>query len=321
MFENPLVTVLIPVYNRPSVVKTIDSIIHQTYSNLEILIIDNASTDDTVEVIRNINDKRIRLVINETNLGQTGSMNKGLKLASGKYIARIDSDDIALPERIEEQVRFMEEHPDYVLVGAWIQYISDDDQLGGVMRMCTTDKGLRFMQTFFCGIHHPTAMYRTDVIRENSIEYEPGISMAEDYEMWRKLLHFGKGLNIGKVLVYYRRGENNDSLKHYDQMVKESLLVRKRVCAELELNTRDREKLDKALALLDIRNKSLSQIIYYFRTMFGLFHRKISKSDQDYGILRRYVFQMSFGTCFFENQRFYAKVLNFAYKQLRKTMH
>lgn len=95
MNENPLVTVLIPVYNRPSVINTINSILTQSYRNLEILVIDNASTDNTVEVIKSLRDERIRLIVNENNLGQTGSMNRGLQLAKGKYIARIDSDDIA----------------------------------------------------------------------------------------------------------------------------------------------------------------------------------------------------------------------------------
>lgn len=317
----PLVTVLIPVYNRPSVINTLESIINQTYQNLDILVIDNASTDNTVEAISSIGDTRIRVVVNEKNIGQTGSMNKGLKLALGKYIARIDSDDIATPDRIAEQVKFLEEHSDYVLVGSWIQYISDSDKLGGVVRTCTTDEGLRFMQTFFCGIHHPAAMFRTDVIKENGIEYDPSISMAEDYDMWRKLLHYGKGLNIGKVLLYYRRGENNDSIKHLEQMVKESRMVRRKVCEELDVNYKMRKKINKALDIAEKNNKSIFEVVYYLSFMISFFKSSINKNSPDYKIIHKYIYQMSYGTCFADSTKLYAKPLQIIYKKLKARMH
>ena len=321
MKEQPLVTVLIPVYNRPMVINTIKSIIDQTYQNLEILVIDNASTDNTVETIRSLNDDRIRLVVNEKNLGQTGSMNRGLKLAEGKYIARIDSDDVAFPQRIEKQVEFLEENPDYVLVGSWIQYISDDDKIGGVMKMCVTDEGLRFMQTFFCGIHHPTAMYRTDIIRTYQIEYEPGISMAEDYELWRKLLHYGKGCNLGETLVYYRRGDHNDSIKHYEQMVAESRMVRRRVCEELKLPTREKQRLMHTLDIAEIDNKGIVEATRYLLFMYSFFVKNVSRSCADYALLRRYVFQMGYGVCFENNKRPYAQPIRKLYHKLRSRMH
>ena len=124
----PLVSVVLPVYNRPSVANTINSVLSQTYTNFELLIIDNASTDNTADVIREISDQRIRLIINEENKGQTYSINRGLELSKGKYIARIDADDLMAPERLEKQVKFMEENLDYGLVGCWVQYITLDDK-------------------------------------------------------------------------------------------------------------------------------------------------------------------------------------------------
>ena len=162
----PLVTVILPVYNRPHVIYTIESILQQTYKNIDLLIIDNASTDNTVEVIRGIKDSRIRLIVNESNRGQTFSINRGLKLARGTYIARIDSDDFALPSRIEKQVSFMESHPDYGLVGCWVHYMNDADKLTVLMKMPVTDKGLRFMQEFACGVYHSAAMMRKSILDE-----------------------------------------------------------------------------------------------------------------------------------------------------------
>ena len=105
---NPLISIVLPVYNRPTVINTINSVLNQTYSNFELIIVDNASTDSTVSEIRKINDERIKLYINEVNKGQTFSLNRGLALANGKYIARIDSDDLMYPTRIEDQVTFLE---------------------------------------------------------------------------------------------------------------------------------------------------------------------------------------------------------------------
>ena len=88
--DKPLVSILLPVYNRPNVIKTIDTVIKQTYEKFELIIVDNASTDSTVNEIRNIKDDRIKIYINEVNKGQTFSLNRGLTLCNGKYIARID---------------------------------------------------------------------------------------------------------------------------------------------------------------------------------------------------------------------------------------
>ena len=258
--SEPLVTVLIPVYNRPNVVKTIDSIVNQTYSNLEILIVDNASTDNTVEAIKKIKDLRIRLLVNEQNLGQTYSLNRGLREATGKYIARIDSDDIALPRRIEKQVEFMENNPDYVLVGSWVRFISDDDKLGMLVKMPTTDEGMRLMHTVSCGMFHPSAMYRTDTIRGNNIEYDPEIHMAEDYDLWVKLMQYGKACNLGEPLIYYRRGNDNDSRRYEDVMGRESSEIRSKVCNNLTCPKQIKSEIKQIILLERKEKKSISEV-------------------------------------------------------------
>lgn len=160
--NNPLVTVILPVYNRPSVLHTINSVLKQTYQNFELLIVDNASTDETQGVIKKIKDKRIRLVINEVNRGQTYSINRGLRLARGVYIARIDADDLMLPTRLEKQVAFMEQYPEYGLCGSWVQYITDDNRKAIIVKTCTSDWSLRAMQRIACGVYHPAVMMRAD---------------------------------------------------------------------------------------------------------------------------------------------------------------
>ena len=127
--EKVLVTVLLPVYNNPNINLCIDSVLKQSYKDFELLIIDNASTDNTVEVIKSYDDPRIKLVINEENIGPTGSLNKGVNLINTKYIARIDADDLMLENRLEKQVRFLENNPEYGIVGSWTRHIDTNNNL------------------------------------------------------------------------------------------------------------------------------------------------------------------------------------------------
>ncbi|SVC41049.1 uncharacterized protein METZ01_LOCUS293903, partial [marine metagenome] len=109
----PLITVLMPVYNGAKYLnEAIDSILNQTFQNFEFIIIDDGSTDDSVKIIKSYDDNRIRLVENRNNLGQSETLNKGLSLTRGKYIARMDQDDISMPERLKKQFEFMENNSD-----------------------------------------------------------------------------------------------------------------------------------------------------------------------------------------------------------------
>ena len=108
---NPLVTVLMPVFNGEVFLKiAIDSILNQTFSNFELLIIDDFSTDDTLAILKSYNDKRIKVIENEKNIGVTKSLNRGLKIARGKYIARMDADDVIHPDRLLAQSAFLSGH-------------------------------------------------------------------------------------------------------------------------------------------------------------------------------------------------------------------
>ncbi len=123
---NPKVTVLMPVYNAEKYLKTaIESILKQTFSDFELLIINDGSTDGSEEIIRSFNDKRIRLFNNEQNLGIIKTLNKGLNLAKGEYIIRMDADDISLPDRLELQVKYMEENPGIGISGTQARIFGD----------------------------------------------------------------------------------------------------------------------------------------------------------------------------------------------------
>lgn len=321
MNKEPLVTVLIPVYNRPYVINTIKSICDQTYKNLEILIVDNASTDNTVQAIREVKDDRIRLLVNDVNRGQTYSLNRGLEEATGKYIARIDSDDIAVPERIEKQVIFMEKNPDYVLVGSWVRFISDDDKLGMVVKMCTTDQGMRLMQTVVCGMYHPSAMYRRDVIIRQNIRYNPDIHMAEDYDLWVKLMKYGKACNLGEPLVFYRRGSNNDSRHYQDLMGRESAEIRRRVCKDWDCSEAEKKRILEELNLEEKKRKTLFDCVKVYGFYKKYLNDNIDKSSPDYSILQQHFKIKVYGACFATNPGWYAAGVRKAYAFARNCMN
>lgn len=313
--DKPLVTVLLTVYNRPSVVRTVNSILNQTYKNIDLLIVDNASTDNTCDEIRKINDDRIRLLINEKNGGQTYSLIRGINNIKGKYIARIDADDIALPDRIEKQVDFLEKNPEYVLCGSWVQYINDDDQYTLLMKMPTSDIGLRTMQMVTCGMYHPAAMYRTSTIKDNNINYDPDIYMAEDYEMWRKLLQYGKGLNLPEALVLYRRGSNNDSTTHQETMGRESFLVRKKVVEAWE-NSKEKKMMQKVISIEEQNKKTISDIRYIWKTYKALLKDNMDKGSDDYKIIRKYFVLKVYTASINNNTVAWARCAKVVYKKL-----
>ncbi|WP_157547625.1 glycosyltransferase family 2 protein [Hymenobacter sp. DG25A] len=125
-----LVSILLPVYNVEDFIhKTIYSLLNQTYQDLEIIVVDDRSTDRTVEKIREINDPRIKLIVNETNLGRAGSDNVGMQYVKGEYVAKMDGDDICHPERLARQVAVLDSRPDINVVGCWLQNFGASDYL------------------------------------------------------------------------------------------------------------------------------------------------------------------------------------------------
>lgn len=311
--ESPLVTVLMTVYNRENVSNTIRSILEQTYENFEFLIVDNASTDRTCDVINSFDDKRIRLVINDKNMGQTYSLNRGLELARGKYIARIDSDDIALRDRISKQVEFLENNPEYGLVGSWVRYIDDEDKLTVLMKMPSTDIGFMTMQDIACAMYHPAAMYRTNVLRENNITYDYDIHMAEDYDMWRKITTYSKGLNLPEVLLYYRKGSQNDSSKYADLMYEECFSVREKIC---QASNGKKDMLEE-IALERKKKKSIYECIKIRKFLKNYLSKRIDKESIDYEIINKHINYRVISTCIHYNASVWAKLLEKEYLFLR----
>ena len=194
-----------PVYNTaPYLAEAIRSILWQTFTDFEFLIIDDGSTDESVAVIRKFNDPRINLLHNETNLGLVASLNRGLTLAKGDYVARMDADDISRPERLRCQVDFMDVNLRVGVCGSWIQLFPASDNT--VRKFPKNSEEIQCWQFHAVGVAHPSVMLRRHFFVDNGLFYDPAYRHIEDYELWgRAMLHM-EFANIQKVLLNYRIG-------------------------------------------------------------------------------------------------------------------
>jgi glycosyltransferase involved in cell wall biosynthesis len=212
------VTVIMPVFNGAEYLsESIESILSQTWTDFEFLILDDGSTDNSVEIISLFRDDRIRLERNERNIGLTATLNRGLDLARGKFVARMDCDDVSRPDRLERQVRFLESNPQVGVVGSWAEVVDENGSIptrrliGKVTRLgnsphslATTDPAIRFNLLFTNILVHSSVMLRNDLLDRHNFRYSEAFKFAEDYEFWVRCSRAFQLALIPEVLVSYR---------------------------------------------------------------------------------------------------------------------
>jgi glycosyltransferase involved in cell wall biosynthesis len=208
MADVPLISVLMPAYNaRRYVREAVDSILTQTLGDFECIVIDDGSSDDTLAIVNALaaRDPRIR-VLNGPNAGVSASLNKGLALARGQFIARMDADDISLPTRFEKQARFLQERPNYVLVGSRCMLIDPDgfpicEKTDIVDDHEEIDSLLLRMSW---PLVHPAVMMRTDALRKVG-GYDTRYRTNQDHDLFLRLAEVGRLANLPEVLLNYRQ--------------------------------------------------------------------------------------------------------------------
>lgn len=198
------ISILLPVYNAESTIKeTIDSILNQTYSDFEAIIINDGSSDNSEQKILEYKDKRIHYYRNESNRGLIYTLNRGLELCKGKYIVRIDADDIMLPTRLEEQIQFMEKHPTIIASGSSIiKFFPNGKQK--IYTPPLKSETIKYKILLGSPIPHPAAIIRKDTLLKHNIKYDIDYIHAEDYKFWYDLSKIGLLANIRKPLLMYR---------------------------------------------------------------------------------------------------------------------
>jgi glycosyltransferase involved in cell wall biosynthesis len=206
----PIITVLLPVYNAALYLKeAIRSILNQTFTDFELLIINDGSTDKSAEIIKTFKDNRIKIIQNDVNIGLIQTLNKGIKLARGKYLARMDADDIAMPKRLEKQVFFLENNPQFALVGSQANIIYNERKTSRKYNMETKSQLIPLLSFFFCPFLHPSVLIKKSVL--NEFQYDNNFTIAEDYHLWIRILNKYPCANLKESLLYYREHSNNIS--------------------------------------------------------------------------------------------------------------
>ncbi|MEO8413526.1 MAG: glycosyltransferase [Ginsengibacter sp.] len=221
----PIVSVIMPVYNAgPFLKEAIDSILQQSFTNFEFFIIDDASTDNSVSIINTYTDKRIQFIQKAKNTGYTDSLNMAIKSSKGKYIARMDADDISYKDRFQRQYQYMEQHSDVMVLGAFYKIIGTDK----VINLPLTCNEAKVVAIMHVPIAHPTAFIRSKVFKEYGLAYDKRYEPAEDYDLWTKVLEIGSIENLPDVLLRYRRHSLQQSIIRYNILIDAAVEIRLR---------------------------------------------------------------------------------------------
>jgi len=202
------------VYNAgPFLREAVESILRQSFEDFEFIIIDDGSTDGSAEFLDSVSDPRIRL-IHQANQGLRATLNTGLQQSVGTYIARMDHDDVSLPQRLARQVAFLDTHPDHVLVGTTYAYIDDQNRVLGVFPALLEDSDIKLELLTKSPFGHGTVMFRASALRAGHFQYALDAVHVEDYDLWIRFASAGKYANLPDVLYLWRRSATNTTNEH-----------------------------------------------------------------------------------------------------------
>ena len=212
--KSPKVTVLMSVYNGERYLReAIDSIWNQTFTDFEFLIVNDGSTDRTAAILRSYDDSRIKIINNENNIGLTKSLNKGLGMARGVYIARMDADDVSMPERLEREVDFLETHHDYAVVGTFVKVLNKNSDVIHIGDKLIEDAKIQeFLKRDNC-ITHGSAMIRKKCLIDVG-HYDESMARSQDYDLWLRLSEKYRLANIPEYLYMWRKHNENIEAKY-----------------------------------------------------------------------------------------------------------
>jgi glycosyltransferase involved in cell wall biosynthesis len=260
------ISVIMSVYNgMPYLKEAVKSILSQSYRTFEFIIVDDASTDGSWDYLKNIKDERLTLIKNKKNRGLSASLNKALKIAKGKYIARMDADDISKRTRIEAQINFLEKNPKIALCGTWAKKIDKDGKIIGNMLYPISPEEIKKKIALFNPIIHPSIMARKTFFDKLG-GYREEFDGAEDYDLLARGVHMFKYANIPEELLMLRFSKTRRSQKSMHKMDKLDLKVKLNLIREGGITPSSFFALAKKLAFIYLLPSSVkSKLAEYFK--------------------------------------------------------
>jgi glycosyltransferase involved in cell wall biosynthesis len=238
----PLASVLLATHNDARYLPlAVESVLRQTLSDLELVVVDDASTDDTAELLSGISDSRLVVLRNDNQLGLAASLNRALDHAQGQYFARLDADDVALPDRLELQLaRFR----DLGVLGTAVLDLNEEGHLGTLHRNPLGPRAVRWLALFSSPFFHPTVLVAREALEANDLRYDSSYLESEDYELWTRLLATTNGANLADPLVLKRVHPGQASLRRSDMQKSFQRQVALREIARVapELSAEERER-------------------------------------------------------------------------------
>ena len=252
-----------PVYNTKEeyLRASIESILNQTFTDFEFIIVNDGSTNNAEEVILSYKDNRIKYVKQE-NQGIVGALNNAWSKASGKYIARMDSDDIAYPERFAKQVNFLEENPEYSLVGSWAKIIPSKN----IIKLPQDIKIMDLLAD--CMFIHPSIMFNKADFEKFNLQYETGFEYAEDYCLYANAVKHLKMTNLQEVLLDYRVYPENSSSKNRDVRIRSSFKVQDLILENLSNDKNLQEKILDLACLKKRQKNKFTESIFSIKNLY-----------------------------------------------------
>ncbi len=276
------ISVLMCIYseNEKWLVNSIESILNQSFINFEFIIVnDNPTRKINKKILDHYcnKDSRISVIHNELNLGLTKSLNIGLRRVKGKYIARMDADDISYVNRFSEQFKFMESNENVILCGSQVRYIGNKLKKR-IPWIKEKNKDLKQNLIWGSVFVHPTVFIRSSVLKLNNIFYDEYFLQAQDYSMWVDLMGFGDFYNIQQILLDYRKSNNqistikNDKQLEYSQKIRAKLIDKKMFQIKSDFSISDKEfffeNIKKLYDELNKKNIIDKEIINIFQVLF-----------------------------------------------------
>lgn len=234
----PRVTVLMPTYNvSPWVEESIHSVLNQTYRDFELLVVDDASTDDTLDRVRAIDDPRIRIAAFPNNVGLADNLNRGLDIINTELVARMDGDDIAEPDWLETGINVLDTHSEVGICSFGFQFFGAKTS---IVRFPEHHEDSKAQMLFGCTVIVP--VFRRAVMTDNHLRYSTEAFPAEDYMMWANAYRVTKVYNVQRTLFHYRTHPSQISTARREAQIVKSNEVRLKMLHWLNPNFTDEEK-------------------------------------------------------------------------------